>query len=169
MTVSLFTFVNLFDRALATAEHLLGKGVARAAELGVSESEMLGWRLIDDMNPLGFQLMVVTNFAQQWPARVVGLPVPEAVAADLDVAGWRAAIAASRAFLASLTPEQFAGRDDVSLTYALMAGMEPTLPSGQWLSVFAMTNIQFHLSIAYAILRANGTQIGKPDMFAAGL
>jgi len=32
--------------------------------------------------------------------------------------------------------------------------------------VFATTNIYFHLSIAYAILRANGVPIGKADLFA---
>jgi len=47
-------------------------------------------------------------------------------------------------------------------------GMTPTLPSGQWLTVFANTNIYFHLSMAYAILRLKGVQIGKVDLFAGG-
>ena len=47
--------------------------------------------------------------------------------------------------------------------------MEPTLPTGQWLSVFATTNIYFHLSIAYAILRSKGVPIGKIDLFAGQL
>jgi hypothetical protein len=171
MTVNLFSFVDLYDRALATADHLLTKGVAHAEATGVSEAEMLGWRLIDDMHPLAFQIMVVVNFTRAWPARVIGLPVTEAdwIAADLDVAGFRAAIARVRAFLAGLTAEQFEGRDDVPFTHEIMAGMAPTLPSGQWMTVFGTTNIYFHLSMAYAILRANGTPIGKPDMFAAGL
>lgn len=171
MTVSLFTFVDLYDRALAAADNLLTKGAARAEALGVGEAEMLGWRLIDDMNPLAFQLMVVINFSRAWPARAIGLPVTEAdwIAADLDVAGFHGAIAKTRAFLAGLTAEQFAGRDDVPFTHQIMPGMEPTLPSGQWVTVFGTTNIHFHLSIAYAILRANGTPLGKSDMFASGL
>ena len=47
--------------------------------------------------------------------------------------------------------------------------MEPTLPAGQWLTVFATTNLYFHLSTAYGILRAKGAPIGKPDIFASGL
>ncbi len=47
--------------------------------------------------------------------------------------------------------------------------MEPHLPSGQWLTVFATTNLFFHLSTAYGILRAHGVTIGKPDMFGRGL
>ena len=44
-----------------------------------------------------------------------------------------------------------------------------TLPVGQWIPGFAMPNFYFHLSIAYAILRARGVQIGKRDFFAGGL
>ena len=46
--------------------------------------------------------------------------------------------------------------------------MEPTLPAGQW-TVSATTNLYFHLSMAYSILRARGVQIGKVDLFAGGL
>ncbi|MEZ0242245.1 MAG: DUF1993 domain-containing protein [Sphingomonas sp.] len=169
MTVNLFSFVDLHDRALATADHLLTKGMAHAEATGVSEAEMLGWRLIDDMHPLAFQIMVVINFTRAWPARVIGQEVSAWIDADLDVAGFRAAIADNQAFLGGLTADQFAGRDDVPYTHEIMAGMAPTLPSGQWMRVFATTNIHFHLSIAYAILRANGTPLSKPDMFASGL
>ena len=47
--------------------------------------------------------------------------------------------------------------------------MEPTLPAGQWLTVFATTNLYFHMSTAYGILRAAGVRIGKIDLFTTGL
>jgi hypothetical protein len=169
MAVTLYTFADLYARVLTTTAHILEKGAAHAAARGVSEAEMLDWRLIDDMQPLRFQLMVLCNFSQQWPARVVGLTVPDDVGVDLDVAGFQAAIAASKAFLAALTPAQFEGRDDTPLTFTIGNGMTPTLPSGQWLTVFATTNLYFHLSTAYGILRSKGVQLGKIDMFAAGL
>ncbi len=88
MTVNLFTFVDLFDRHLATANHLLAKGLDHAGANVIPEAEMLDWRLIDDMQPLRFQIMVVINFAQQWPARVAGLDVPESIQTDLDAPAW---------------------------------------------------------------------------------
>ena len=169
MTISLFSFIDLYRRQLDTAAHLLTKGADYAAANGVSESDMLGWRLAEDMHPLSFQLMVVINFAQAWPARAAGLAVPEAVTADLDVAGYTAAIAAAKTWLAGLTPEQFSGRDLEPVSFKLGEMMEPTLPAGQWLSVFATTNIAFHVSIAYAILRMKGIKIGKLDLFPSGL
>ena len=155
MSVNLYTFVDLYTRVLDVAAHVLGKGVEHARTRGVSEGEMLDWRLIDDMNPLRFQLMVVCNFTRQWPARVAGLPLPEPFSADLDLAGFEAAIAEAKRYLAGLTPEQFAGRDEIPLTVDIGV-MEPTHPAGRWLTVFSSTNVHFHLDMAYAILRARG-------------
>lgn len=169
MAVSLFTHVQQYAHALETASHLLAKGAEYAAANGFSEAEMLDWRLIEDMAPLRFQVMVVCNFAQQWPARASGLPVPADITDDLDVAGFQAAIAEARQFLAGLKPEQFADRDEAPVTFLIGTGMEPTLPAGRWLTIFATTNLYFHLSTAYGILRARGAPIGKVDLFPGGL
>jgi len=169
VTVGLYTFVDLYSRGLQSADHLLNRGAAFAKAAGLGEDEILDWRLIEDMQPLRFQIMVVCNFARQWPARVAGLPVPEEIGVELDLAGFKTAIGEAKAYLAGLTPEQFAGRDEVPLTFMIGTGMEPTLPSGQWLSVFTTTNFYFHLSTAYGILRARGVPLGKADLFAGGL
>jgi hypothetical protein len=169
MTVNAFTFVDLNMRVLAAADHILTKGAAHAAATGVSEAEMLDWRLIEDMQPLRFQFMVICNFARQWPARFAGLELPKDVGVDLDVAGFHAALADAKAYLAALTPQQFEGRDEVELTVALGNGMAPTLPAERWLTVFGATNLYFHIATAYDILRAKGVQLGKADMFAGGL
>ena len=169
MAINLFTFVGMFDKALATADHVLARGAEHAAAGGVGEAEMLGWRLIADMQPLAFQIATVATFGRNWPARAAGLPIPEDFPERHDVAGLRADLAAARAYLATLTPAQFEGRDDAPVTFNIGGAMELTLPAGQWLAGFANTNLFFHLSIAYAILRARGVPLGKRDMFAAGL
>ena len=166
---SLYTFIDLFSRSVVTTKHLLAKGASHAAGLGITEQEMLGWRLAEDMHPLRFQLMVVANFTRTWSARVAGLEPPEGIAADLDVEGFDAGLDAALAYLRALTPSQFEGRGDVPLTFEIMPGLAPTLPAAQWLTVFAATNINFHVSMVYAILRANGVPLGKADMFAEGL
>jgi hypothetical protein len=168
-TTSLYTFVDLFSRSVVTAKHLLAKGATHAAGLGITEQEMLSWRLAEDMHPMGFQLMVVANFSRTWPARVAGLEPPAGIAADLDVAEFNAGLDAALSYLRALTPEQFEGRDEAPLTFEIMPGMAPTLPAAQWLTVFAATNINFHVSMVYAILRTKGVPLGKADMFAAGL
>lgn len=167
--VNLFSFVDLFARSVTTTKHILAKGAAHASSRGVSEREMLGWRLADDMHPLSFQLVTVANFTRTWTARVAGVEPPAGITEDLDVAGFNAGLDAALAFLRGLTPQQFEGRDDVPLTFEIMPGMSPTLTAAQWLTVFAATNVNFHVSMVYAILRNNGAPLGKADMFAAGL
>lgn len=169
MTVSAFTFVDLYGRALVTTSKLLDKGVAHAKATEVSEAEMLDWRLIGDMMPLSFQVMVVVNFSTQWPARFAGLEIPPDVVDTLDVAGFKAAIAGAQGWLAARTPAEFAGRDELALQFEIGTGMKPTLPAERWLTVFSATNLFFHLSTAYGILRAHGVPVGKPDMFGGGL
>lgn len=158
----------MYSKALTTLDHILVKGSEFAKAKGVSADDMLEWRLVDDMNPLRFQAYVVINFSKRWTARVAGAPEPDEIAADLNFDGLRAAIAEAKTLLAALKPEQFAGRDDVLFKTSL-GPMEPEMPLGQWLTGFVSTNVYFHLSMAYAILRARGVQIGKIDLFAGGL
>jgi len=47
--------------------------------------------------------------------------------------------------------------------------MEPTLPTERWITSFATTNLYFHLSTIYGIIRARGADLGKIDLFAGGL
>lgn len=169
MTIGAYSFVDMYSRALRAAAHILDKGSEFASANGVAESEMLNWRLIEDMQPLAFQLAVVCNFSRQWPARFVGVDVPPDIASDLDVAGFKSALADARNYLKAFEPAQFEGRDELNLTYTIGTGMTLTLPNSRWLTVFATTNLFFHLSTAYDILRARGVQIGKADLFAGGL
>jgi hypothetical protein len=169
MAVNAFTFVGMYDHALAGTANVLAKGWAHASAQGVTEREMLDWRLIDDMQPLSFQLAVCCNFSRQWMARVTGLPVPNDVAEGLDVAGYQAAIADARAWLSQLTPANFEGRDDVELTQTIGTGMTLTRTCGHWLTQFATNQLYFHVTTAYDILRSRGVPIGKIDFFAGGL
>ena len=169
MPITMFSFVGLYERTLGSLAHLLDKGAAFATAQGLDPDAILDWRLADDMHPLRFQAEVVISFSRQWTARAAGLPVPERLPDNSTLEDLRAAIATAQADLAALTPEQFAGRDDEPLTIQITDQMVPTLPTGQWLSVFATTNIYFRLSIAYAILRMKGVPIGKIDLFAGRL
>jgi hypothetical protein len=171
MTINAFVFVGMYDHVLRAAAHVLERGQAHAEANGVSEREMLGWRLIDDMQPLSFQLEVICRFSRQWLARVAGLPVQDTALrdVDLDVAGFQRAIADTRSYLAKLRPEQFDGRDGVDITQTIIPGLTLTKSGAEWLAIFATTNIFFHVSTAYDILRSRGVQIGKADLFPGWL
>lgn len=168
MKADLFSYVGVFSRGLDTLANLLTKGAEFAKANGASEAELLDWRIAPDMFNLRTQAQIVIQFAGQWPARAAGLEVPAAPEGEMSLADLQAAIAKTKTALAALTPAQFAGRDDVELKVSL-GQMEPTFSLGQWLPNFATPNFYFHLSMAYAILRQRGVQLGKRDFFAGGL
>jgi uncharacterized protein len=168
MKANLYTYVEGYVRGLDTLAHLLNRGAAFAKETGVSEADMLEWRLAPDMFNLRQQVATVASLTQQWVARAAGVPEPAAAEGEPDVAELQQRIAQAKAFLKGLKPEQFEGRDDVPFTTNLGV-VEPTLPVAQWISSFATTNVYFHLSMAYAILRHKGVPLGKRDLFAGGL
>lgn len=169
MAISLHSFVDTFSRALDTVDHVLRKGEAFAAAEGMDPETILDWRLVDDMNPLRFQLGIVVNYTCAWSALGAGAEPPATIDDSLDLAGFHAAIADAKAFIAGLAPARFEGRDEIEHTHTLGNDLTLTLPIEQWLRVFALTNIHFHMSMAYGILRARGVQIGKVDLFSSGV
>jgi len=166
--LGLYSLVGLYSQGIETLANLLKKGVEHAKATGASEAEMLDWRLAQDMFPLRRQAQIVCTFATQWPARAAGLTVPAAVEGESSVSDLLDAIAAAKAYLKDLKPEQFEGRDEVPLTLDI-GEIKPSLPIGQWVGGFATTNFYFHLSLTYAILRMKGVPLGKRDLFAGGL
>ena len=159
--------VGVYTRGLATAERVLEKTEAHAKATGMSEEAMLESRLAADMFPLRRQIMTVCDFAKQVPSRLLGLPLPAQITGDLSLAELRAEIAKAKDFLAGLKPEQFEGRDEAPVTFSI--GQDITLPAAQYALGFGLMNFTFHMSMAYAIARHLGADIGKRDLFAGGL
>ena len=167
MKVDLATVVLGWDKVLGSTDHVLSKGVDYARENGIDEAEMLDWRLAPDMFPLARQIQIVCTLVQHWSARAADVEVPPEPRGE-TIEELRSDIAQARDFLRGLRPEQFDGRDDISVNVDLGV-ISPTMPIGQWVLGFAQTNILFHLSIAYAILRSRGVPLGKADLFGGGL
>lgn len=168
MSVSLFTFADMYAKGLVTLRHILEKARTYAREQGISEQDMLNWRLVEDMFPLWRQAQIVAIFGARWPYRASGLGEIDEYDQEMDFDQLFALVDDSRAKLAALKPEQF--KDKGGELFTLPLGViEPTMPIEQWVTGFATTNFYFHLSIAYAILRAKGVPLGKPDLFAGGL
>ncbi len=71
-------------------------------------------------------------------------------------------IAKTRAFVAGLPADAFAGDDQRPITFP-MRGKPHAMPAAAYLHSFAMPNFYFHATAAYAVLRANGVDLGKGD------
>jgi hypothetical protein len=124
--------------------------------------DLLSARLAPDMFNAGVQIATALGFALRGTYPLAGLPVPAVPEEKPDDAGLRLRLAATRAHLRALEPEQF--EDAATRLVRHRAGFAELEQRGDnYLTLFAMPNFLFHLSMTFAILRNAGLEIGKAD------
>lgn len=135
--------LQALDRAVALLDH--------------ATPEMLAARLHPGMFSCAEQFCTVASFALRATFPLAGKEIPEL--SDDDP---RAALIAARDTLTALDPKDFEGADTRRISHR--AGFADLDQSAQdYLQHFALPNLWFHLSMAFAILRQQGAEIGKAD------
>ncbi len=66
-------------------------------------------------------------------------------------------------FVQSVAPTSFEGADDREVLMTFPNGMGYRFSGSAYLTGFALPNFFFHVTTAYALLRAQGVGLGKPD------
>lgn len=139
--------------ALARAAHLLDRADGSVA--------LLTARLAPDMMNVAGQIRTVAGFALRATFPLTAHAIPQGQFSD-DLRGLRARLAFVGAALDTLTPDDFVGAADRRIRH--VAGKAQLDQSAaDYLHLFALPNLWFHLSMAYAILRAQGLALGKVD------
>ena len=124
--------------------------------------KLLDARLAPTMCDLAKQVEIAANFAFRCCAPLANTPQRGSGDFARSFAGLRERIDAALAWLETLSPADFAGAAERSITDR--AGQaDVTLPGARFLSEYALPNFFFHLTTAYAILRQAGILIGKSD------
>lgn len=148
----------VFVRALTNLSAMMDKALAA----GLSEAALLEARLAPDMHPFPRQIQMASDAAKGAVARLAATDIPAMPDTEATFAELKDRIARTIAYVNSLDPDAFAGAEDreVVLTFP---GAEMRFTGAQFLTGFALPNFFFHVSMAYALLRANGAPIGKMD------
>jgi hypothetical protein len=146
--------VPVFGHYLGRIEGLLDRLAGREAVLQA--------RLAPDMFTTGQQIATATGMALRVAFPLAGRTVPSLAEPAPDMGGLRLRIAAAQAALAGLTPAEFAGAERRVIRHR--AGFAELEQDGAtFLHLFGMPNFLFHSCMAFAILRAQGIDIGKAD------
>ena len=162
MPVTLFELtVPRFRRALGVIVHLLDRAEAHFRDEGRNVSDLAGLRLATDMNPFFVQIASAIDNAVGATARLRGLP-HVAVTGLVTLPEVRAALARALAGLDALTPGDFEGAEDREIVLPSPKGARH-FPALDYVLNLALPNVQFHTAIVYALLRAEGLDIGKRD------
>jgi len=156
---------------LAEAEAQLPAGQADA---------LLSARLAPDMFPLSTQVRFACVQAQEGVFRLLGQEFPESIdillnegrnAADHPgtIADARARINESIGVVEAVAPKLGDVDPATPIAHDLPMGMIFDLTAEQYARDWALPQFYFHVTIAYAILRANGVDLGKADYVAHAL
>ena len=120
-------------------------------------------RLVDDMKPLTAQYQFASDSAKNAIARLIGIEPPSMPDTETTFAELQERCDKTIAFLESADAAALGGSEDREVTIKFPNGMGYRFSGGDYLRRFALPNFYFHATMAYAILRAQGVSLGKPD------
>jgi hypothetical protein len=153
-------------RGLTALDGILDKAAAYAEARKIDPAVLLGSRLAPDMFPLSRQIQIACDFGKSPIARLAGMEVPKFEDTEVTIADFKARIAKTLAFVNSVPADKLAGAETRQIEWK--AGPNDMKMQGDaYFGGYAVPNFYFHLSMAYAILRHNGLDIGKKDFLGA--
>jgi uncharacterized protein len=168
MSLSMYqASVPVLIRALENLINVLGKGSAHAKAKGVDEVNYTSMRLIPDMFPLAKQVQIVCDIAKSGGARLAGLVPPSHEDTETTFAELQARCTKVIDFLKTLKPEQIDGSEDRDVVTRSPLG-EMTFKGQPYLFGRVLSNVHFHSTMTYALLRGAGVELGKSDYLGDG-
>lgn len=163
MSVSLYDVsVPIFTLTLNNLSAILDKAQSHAESKKVDPKVLAGARLIIDMLPLSNQIQIACDTAKGAAARLAGLPVPKHEDTEATIADLKARITKTLDFIKTVKPDQMQGAETREI---VLSFPQNTLKftGVNYLTNFVLPNFFFHVTIAYALLRKNGVDLGKRD------
>jgi uncharacterized protein len=154
--------VPVFAQILDAIEVVLRKAEAHADARKIAPEVMLGLRLAPDMFALARQVQVACDFAKNTAGRLAGAELPRFPDEEKTFAELYERIAKTKAFIAGLPAGAFEGAETRAIQFP-MRGKTHEMDGADYLNTFALPNFYFHATAVYAILRANGVELGKGD------
>ena len=133
------------------------------AEAEKSEAELIEAKLAEDMRPLPAQYQMASDSAKNAVARLCGIEAPAMPDTETTFADLRVRCDKTIAFIESVDRSAFDGAEAREVVMKFPNGMGYRWKGADYLRDFALPNFYFHATTAYAIMRANGVSLGKPD------
>jgi hypothetical protein len=153
----------IFIRMLSNLLTWLDKAEAHAAVRKFDTNNYLGLRLAPDMLPFVRQIQIASDSAKGAMGRLAGAELPKWEDNEASFAELRARVARTIDYVKSFEPAQIDGSESRPITVPRRAGDPLQFDGETFLKHYALPNFFFHLTIAYALLRQAGVEIGKGD------
>ena len=163
MTFSLYeAAAPVFVGSLNDAQGWLDKALAQ----GGDETALMTARLAPDMHAFPRQLQIASDVSKLAVARLAGIEPPAMPDTEADFPALKARLARTIAFIEGVDPAAIEGGEDREVRVMLPGGVGYRFSGRDYLTRFALPNFFFHVTTAYAVLRAHGVGLGKADFLA---
>jgi hypothetical protein len=156
----------VFKHALTNLMHILDKGAAHAEARKFDPANLITYRLAPDMLPFSKQIQIASDSAKICAARIAGVEWPKYEDNEATFAELKARVQKTLDFLATIAPEKLDGTEDKELKIPTGRETFRMMKAQDYLRFHALPNLFFHVTVAYAILRHNGVELGKTDYLA---
>ncbi len=160
-----YQIVRQLTHTLKQMEGWITKVEAHAAAKKFDANTLLQDRLAPDMFPLVRQFGSACDNAKLLAARTSGKTAPVHPDNQTTWAEMRERMQSTLAFLADMTEADFAKAASTKASFPWYPGKQ--LEAQPYVWQYALPNFFFHASMAYAILRKNGVDVGKGDFLGA--
>ena len=167
MTISMSSAsLPVFKAMLGNLSHFLDKGQAHAEARKFDPSALLQFRLAPDMLPFTRQILIACDGPKNGMARISGVEAPKFEDTEATFPELKTRIQKTLDYLDSVPRESVDGTEDKDITFPIGREKTRTMKAEAYLKHWVMPNFYFHVTMAYAILRHNGVELGKADYLA---
>ncbi|MGO8829298.1 MAG: DUF1993 family protein [Steroidobacteraceae bacterium] len=167
MSISIYDIsIPPMIRGLTNLSAILDKAAAHAAAKKFDPIVLAQARLYPDMHPLSRQVQIACDTAKGAAARLAGIEIPKHEDTEVTLAELKQRIAKTLDFLKSVTADQLKGAESRTIELKL-PNTTLKFTACAYVTGFVLPNLYFHESIAYALLRHYGVEIGKADYLGA--
>ena len=157
------TSIPVFKQMLGGLKEVLRKAEAHAADKKIEPNALLQARLFPDMFSLLRQVQVATDFAKSVSARLAGVEVPKVEDNETTFAELQARIDHVLAFIEQLDAAKFDDAATREIITQAGTAREKRFNGQSYLINYGLPHFFFHTTMAYAVLRHNGVEVGKKD------
>jgi hypothetical protein len=167
MTISMSSAsLPIFKTTLRNLSHILGKGLAHAQARKFDPLVLAQSRLAPDMLPLTRQVLIACDGPKNGIARISGLEAPKFEDNETTFEELQARIQKTLDWLATVPADKLDGTEAKEITFPVGKDKTRTMAGEAYLKHWVLPNFFFHVTMAYAILRHNGVELGKADYLA---
>lgn len=159
--------VPVFVRMLNNLLGWLDKAETHAKGRKFDPNNYLSMRLTPDMLPLSAQIQIATDHVKGCTARLAGMEPPKWADDEKTLDDLRARIRKAIEYAESIPAAKMDGSDAREIVLPIGQNRTMSFPGETFLKSFSLPNFFFHTTMAYALLRQGGVDLGKMDYLGA--